>query len=206
MGLYYWGEDFSYYDFWKQTKIITDKNLIDKIEKLKDALSDCSYGFITDKIAIVLTKPKVEVNAQWRLDSDKGMALKWKDGTGQYFLSGVEFEEKLWKQVTSGNMTAQEVFAIGNNEQRRIAYERMDKVKMKELKDFKVLDEKTDNLGKPMKIISFTVKGFEKPFIYLNVVDASTDREYFVQTEKEKCIEAKNASFGLENIIWEKEY
>jgi hypothetical protein len=41
-------------------------------------------------------------------------------------------------------MTPQEIFKIENTELRRIAYEYMDKTKMKKIKGYKVLDKAKD--------------------------------------------------------------
>lgn len=94
-----------------------------------------------------------------------------------------------------------EIFAIDNLEHRRIAYEYMDKSKMKQLKNFKILDEKIDDKGNPMKIISFNVQNMDEDLIFYNCFCPSTGREYFVQTDKKECWEAKNHSFGLEGEV-----
>jgi hypothetical protein len=92
-------------------------------------------------------------------------------------------------------------------EQRRVIYEITDKAKIKELKDYKVIDEVKDDGHKyPMKLITFTRKGFTEPFYFLNCFDPSTGREYFLQTNKQKCWEAKSQSFGFEDVEWVKEW
>jgi hypothetical protein len=68
---YFWAYSFAYYEFWKRIGILDNQELIDKVERLKDIFSDCSYGFLTDKICIVLIKPKVVVDAQLRLYGKK---------------------------------------------------------------------------------------------------------------------------------------
>ena len=118
MGSYYWADDIGYCEYWVKTHIITDRKLIKKVERLKDCLSDCSYGFITDKICIVLTKPKVRVNNQWFLHSDQFKAIEWKDGEGEYFLNGVKFPEDLWKKVTSREMSTKDIMSIVDIDQR----------------------------------------------------------------------------------------
>lgn len=118
VGLYYWADDFAYYDFWKTIGVYTDKENIEKIEKYIDLLSDCSYGFVTDKIAIVLTKPVVHVDENWMLHNPEGKALVWSDGEGKYYLHGVEFDEDLFKRVTSGDMPFEDILAIEDIDQR----------------------------------------------------------------------------------------
>ena len=118
VGLYYWVNDLSCYDYWKTIGVFTDPETITRNEILIDLLSDCSYGFITDKICIVLTKPKVEVNDRYFIHSDIKMALEWKDGQGEYFLNGVKFPQELWSKVVSKEMTIKEIMAIDDIDQR----------------------------------------------------------------------------------------
>ena len=73
----------------------------------------------------------------------------------------------------------------------------MDKAKMKQLNDYKVLDEAVDEKGNTMKIISFTVPSLNEPLKYYNCFCPTTKREYFIGTEKDTCLEAKMSSFGL---------
>lgn len=111
------------------------------------------------------------------------------------------------EKATKGLLSAKEVFEIKNTEQRRIAYELMDKAKMKELGDYKVLDErKKDEQGNSDKVIEFKIDGFDEPFRYYNCICPTTMREYHIQTKQDTCIKAKNSSFGLDDVVWTKEY
>ena len=87
--------------------------------------------------------------------------------------------------------------AISNTEQRRVAYEKMDKTKMAELPNLKVLDESKDKYGFNQRVISFTMDGFDKPFLYYHCVCPSTGREYYLETKQRACNAAKAASFGF---------
>ena len=109
-------------------------------------------------------------------------------------------------KIVNDTMTPDEIFAIDNVEHRRIAYEFMDKSKMKSLKDFKILDEQIDSKGNSMKIISFTVQNMDEPLKFYNCICPSTGREYFLGTDEETCIAAKNKSFGLEAIEFVNEW
>src|SRR3990167_6874921 len=60
--------------------------------------------------------------------------------TATYKIRGVEFKKELFDKVRKDKLSAEEVFALENLEQRRIAYELMDKVKMKALDNYKILD------------------------------------------------------------------
>ena len=98
-------------------------------------------------------------------------------------------------------MTAEEVFAIDNIEHRRIAYQYMDKSKMKQLKDYKILDDGIDEKGNLAKIFSFTVQNMKEPLLFYNCICPSSGREYFVQTEKKTWKEAKASSFGFSTVV-----
>jgi len=140
---------------------------------------------------------------QNRFHSLDKSAIEWPKGEKIYEIHGVIFDKKLWKKVIQNKLSAQEVFAIKNTEQRRLAYGLMDKTKMKELKDYQVLDErKKDEQGNIDKVISFTIKGFDEPFIYYNCICPSTGREYFIQIKEKTCVKAKEQSFGLEKVEW----
>ena len=113
-------------------------------------------------------------------------------------MRGVRFEKEWWSKIIKDEMTPQEVFAIDNQEHRRVAYEYMDKTKMKQLDNFTTLDEiKDDGNGYPMKVVSFTVPNVKEPLKYLNCFCPTTGREYFIGTKEDRCKEAKTQSFGF---------
>jgi hypothetical protein len=154
----------------------------------------------------ICPNPVVLLDNQNRFHSEVQAAIYWKDGLEYFFLHGVNFEKEWWEKIVNDTMSPEEIFAINNLEHRRIAYEYMDKSKMKQLKDYTILDEQIDNLGKPMKIISFKVKGIDDPLKFYNCFCPSTKREYFIGTDKNTCKEAKESSFGLTNIEFVKEW
>jgi len=133
--------------------------------------------------------------------------LLQRKGNFGYRINNIDFNKELFNSVRKDTLTAEEVFQIQNMEQRRIAYERMNKIKMREFDGLKVLDETVDDYNNPMKIITFNIDGFNEPFKYLNCFCPSTGREYFLETRKDTCIEAKSASFGLHaDFEFNKEY
>ena len=169
-----------------------------------------NYIWPNRNFVMVCARPtKIERDGRGRLHSLTGMAIQYPDGWGLYMIHGVKFDKVWWEKIASGKMSPDEVFSIDNVEHRRIAYECMDKTKMKSLKDFKVLDEvKDDGYGHPMKVISFTVQNMKEPLKFFNCFDNSTDREYFLGTDKDKCSEAKASLIGLsdDEVEWVKEY
>ena len=141
---------------------------------------------------------KIASKNQWYISDKSSDWLLSQKGNFIFRINDVNFREDLFDRVRKNELSASEVFAIENTEQRRVAYERMDKMKMKELPDLKTEDEvKDDGYGYPMKIISFKSDKFDTPFYFLNCFDASTGREYFVETREKKCWAAKMDSFGL---------
>ncbi len=121
-----------------------------------------------------------------------------------YKIKDVSFEKKLFDKIRKDKLTAKEVFEIRNIEQRRIAYEFMDKIKMKELAWLKILEEEIDNQGNEMKIITFNIDNMELK--YYNCFCPSTKREYFLETESDTCKEAKAMSFWDSEIKFDEEY
>jgi hypothetical protein len=138
-------------------------------------------------------------NNQWYLsDKSPEWILTQKIKKAEYKISGIVFEKEWFDKIRKDQLSPEEVFAIDNVEHRRIAYEYMDKAKMQQLKDFKVLDEKKDGCGKMMRVVSFTVQNMKKPLVFYHCIDASTNREYWLQMDGyKKCDEAKAGLWGL---------
>ena len=144
---------------------------------------------------------------KWYLTDRCSEWLLAREGNIEYRINAVAFDKTLFDKVRRDELTAQEVFALSNMEQRRVAYEKMNKSKMSALPNLKVLDEvKDDGHGYPMKIVSFTVTGFDKPFRYLNCFCPSGGREYYLETQQDTCQAAKGMSFGDENIKFDQEW
>ena len=184
-----------------------DKKYLQYSELLMEAKEyGLGYRVEWEDTLYLVPTPLVKIDNQNRFHSEKEPAIKWKGGKEFYLLHGVKFEKTWWDKIVNDKMSAKTVLAIDNTEHRRIAYEYMDKAKMKALKGYKVLDEvKDDGKGYGMKIISFDLKNIGE-IRYLNCFCPSTGREYFIGTNKDKCWEAKNASFGLDNITFINEW
>jgi len=195
----------SWYEYWKEIEIVND----DKANKYIGFMRAGSfYTFFFEKVAFIMQRPDaVYQDEQKRLHSIEGPAIQWADGTGIYSINGVSFDKKLWEKVVGDKLTAQQVFAIENTEQRRVAYELMDKLKMKKLKNYEVLDHRdSDEQGKMDEIVQFNVDGFDEPFLYYHCECPTTGRRYFIQTEEKTCSKAKAKSFGVDEVNWIAEY
>jgi len=79
------------------------------------------YRVEYEDILYIVPTPLVVIDAQNRFHSEDGPAIRWKQGKKFYYLYGENFEKKLWDRITSGNLTAQEMMAIEDTDQRSIA-------------------------------------------------------------------------------------
>jgi hypothetical protein len=179
-----------------------------KYSQLVIKAKEFGVGYFCDwkDVLYLVPVPIIYCDEQGRYHNIDGPAISW-PGEKLYFLHGVQFEKEWWEKIKDDTLTPEEVFAIDNLEHRRIAYEFMDKAKMKRLKDFAILDEvKDDGRGYPMKIISFKVKEVEEPLKYYNCHCPTTGREYYIGTNEETCLKAKARSFGFGDVVFTNEW
>ena len=164
--------------------------------------------FINSKISIDLAKnlwgANRKKNTKWKVCNlvpdwlIKRVATK-KDSV--FKINNVELPFEWFEKIRKDKLSPGEVFAIDNVEHRRIAYEMMDKAKMKQLKDFTVLETGVDEKGKKVEIVSFTVQNMKEPLIFYHCFCPSTGREYFLQTDQKTWKLAKARQFGFNEII-----
>ncbi len=140
---------------------------------------------------------KIASKNKWYVSEKSSEWLLSQKGDFVYRLNNVEFSKEWFDKIRKDQLSPEEVFAIDNIEHRRVAYEFMDKTKMKQLKDYKVLDEKIDDKGNPMKILSFTIQNMREPLKFYDCFCPSSKREYFLQTDKDSCDKAKAGMFGF---------
>lgn len=62
--------------------------------------------------------PKIARTAEGRLHNEHGMAIRYPDGYGFYYLNGVHFPEDLYKRVISREMEMKDILAIEDIDQR----------------------------------------------------------------------------------------
>ncbi len=199
VGGYWWGVAFVNF-FFDVCKLKLSKDIMDRALAYRKVCESVNYIWANSDFVIVCARPtKINRDERGRLHSEKEMSIEYPDGWGMYHLHGVKFEKEWWSKIVNDELDPETIFAIDNMEHRRIAYEYMDKTKMKSLKDFKVLDEvENDGHGYSMKVISFTVKGVNEPLKYLNCFCPTTGREYYLGTAEETCAQAKAKSFGFD--------
>ena len=190
-------------------KITEDDKKYFEYSKLVIDAKEAGVGYFCDyeDTLFLVPVPIISCDIQGRYHSTERPAIEW-EGEKLYYLCGVKFEKEWWDKIRRGELSAEEVFAIDNVEHRRVAYEMMDKEKMKELKNFKVIDEGIDEKGKSAKLISFNVQNMEEDLMFYNCIDASTDREYWLQVKNDikTWKQAKDSMFGLLEVEWVNEW
>ena len=209
VGGWYWGVAYVNF-FFDKCNLKPSKDIMERAFAYRKVCESVNYIWLNDSFVIVCERPtRIEKNDNNQLHSLTDMAIKYPDGWGLYMIDGVRFEKEWWEKIKDDKLSAEEVFAIDNLEHRRIAYKYMDKNKMKQLKNYKVLDTvKNDGYGKKMQIVSFNVQNMDEDLIFLNCFCPTTNREYYIQTKEKDCWSAKAQSFGLnkDDITWDKEY
>ena len=157
------------------------------------------YRVELNNVLYLAPTPIVKIDKQNRFHSEKEPAIKWKDSE-TYMIHGVKFEKEWWSKIVNDELSPEEILAFNNIEHRRIAWEYMDKKKLEELKDFKVLDElENDGKGYKMRVVQF-IHPDAGEIRYYNCFCPTTGREYYLGTEETTCIKAKSKSFGLEEV------
>ena len=58
---------------------------------------------------------------QGRLHNETRMAIEWKDGTGFYYLHGVEFTKEIWQKIVSQKFTMKDLTEITDVDKRAVA-------------------------------------------------------------------------------------
>jgi len=80
---------------------------------------EAGLGFYLPLVDRVIISPLPRmIVSDGRLHFDHGKAVEWKDGSGWYFLHGVQFDEKLYRQVVDQKITLNNLGRIQNADQR----------------------------------------------------------------------------------------
>jgi hypothetical protein len=203
-----WGWGLAFVNFFFDVcKLKLSKDIMERAFAYRKVCESVNYIWPNRDFVMVCARPtKINRDDRGRLHSTTEKSIEYPDGYGLYHLHGVRFEKEWWTKIVNDTMSPDEIFAIDNIEHRRIAYEMMDKTKMKQLKEYKILDEQTDDKGNQMKIISFTVQKMNESLKFYNCICPSTKREYFIGTKYDTCLEAKAQSFGLSEVKFVEEW
>jgi len=195
----------SFYDFFTQVGVLNH----DGFNKFKDLLLSGIYDMIQlEGVCIVCELPKViKRNAQGRLHSASGSAIKWSDGYEIFYWNGVSVPEK-WI-MKPNEITRDEILKEDNAEKRRClrkiigAKEYYDIITDGE--GMNLIDEDIDNQGFPMKL--YQTKSNDsiigKKVMVLEVTCPSTNRVYnlYPPNQSSKNVwEAKASTFNNESL------
>lgn len=202
IGVAHWAGWLSFYDYFSRIGIMNDENFNIFCDMIRAGIWTSSY--YKHRVLVCRLPTKVSKDEQGRLHSTTGPAVQWRDGSGQYFLHGVNFwqnlnepmsEPDLWKNVVSKNLSFKEIVEISNIEQRYAALKLYGAEKLLQEAGAQRIDKsergnelyKIENLiwGRILKLLKYK--------------DPSTDRIYvsFVPYQYEKADEAMAWKFQL---------
>ena len=204
IGLATWAGRLSFYDYFSRIGIMNDDKNCNMFRDMIRAgiWTSCYYEH---RVLVCRLPTKVSKDEQGRLHSTTGPAVQWKDGSGQYFLHGINFwqnlddymsEPELWRKIVSSkDLSLKEILRIPNVEQRYIILKLHGAEKLLQEAGAQRIDRsergnelyKIENLiqGRTLKLVKYK--------------DPSTERIYvsFVPYEYEKADEAMAWKFQL---------
>lgn len=114
---WFWSDDLSFYKFFNDN--LEHNNL-----GYLCLFSELVNGFLlTAGTAYIVRKPiRLVTGPSGRLHYDHDKAIEWADGTGFYYLHGVEFPKDKWERIVSEQVTLEEFAQMGlDNNQRPAA-------------------------------------------------------------------------------------
>jgi hypothetical protein len=129
-------------------------------------------------------------NAEGRPDvlhDDTGRpAIEWPDGSGTYFLNGVEFTKSRYFEVIRSELLIQEIAALGNADQRSIAltymsFERLVLDSDAELIDVGIRGTRLYRLPLPFCIRADRIQGYGGYDYFIHMRDASHPERQFIE-------------------------
>ena len=181
-----------------------DSNIELKANNLK---SVGGYLYIDSNAELKLAKILWRYNSknQWYLTEKCPEWLLQRKGKITYKIENVEFKKELFNKIRKDKLTAKEVFQLDNIEQRRIAYQKMDKSKVADL-NMEVIHQSKDIFNNKMRIVKVSHEKISEGQKYLHCICPSTKREYYLGTNEDNTEKAKAKSFGLEEAEWIKEF
>lgn len=121
------------------------------------------------------------------LHDDTGRpAVEWMDGSGAYFLQGVEFDERLYKKVVASDLIIQEIAGLPSVDQRSVAltymsFERLVVDSNAELVDVGVRGTRLYRLPLPFRLRLDRVQGYGAYDYFIHMRDASHPEREFVE-------------------------
>jgi hypothetical protein len=99
-------------------------DITERARAFQETCESACYWWPYTNFVMVCNRPKViNRDARGELHSETGKAIEWPDGWGFHALHGIRFDRDpdLWKKIVSGKLTATELTAITDVDQRRVA-------------------------------------------------------------------------------------
>ena len=178
--------DFDWYvfefEYCKENKDFNENDLkyLEYCELLMQAKeAGAGYRVEWEDTLYIAPTPLVLVDAQNRLHSTTKPALRWKDASEFYYLSGVKFDKELWQPIVDKTIEPKEVLTLQNIEQRMAALKYLGNEYVLIQAGAKLIDGKTDR-GNELFVIK---KVFPQDEYFLRYSCPSTGRVYV------KCVD-----------------
>ena len=144
VGSYAWADDMSFADVFVDTKVLTQEKA-DELKEYKELLETQRFAVLLSDVAYVLVAPTIR-REDGRLHNDQRPAVEWENGTGQYYLDGVNFPKDLWSKVVSKEMSLSEIMQIEISDQRTVALKYNPQAIIKEKAKLIHKDDRTNEL------------------------------------------------------------
>jgi hypothetical protein len=148
------------------------------------------------------------------LHDDTGRrAVEWMDGSGSYFLHGVEYDHRTYTHVTGGQLLIQEIAMLPSADLRSIAltylpFERLVVDSNAELLDTGVRGTRLYRLPLPFRLREDRVAGYGDYDYFIHMRDASHPEREFVEWVEPAVGRLRNAelcqahAFGISLAEW----
>lgn len=206
IGVANWAGMLSFYDYFTRIGIINDDENFNIFRDMIRAgiWTSCYYEH---RVLVCRLPTKVSKDEQGRLHSTTGPAVQWRDGSGQYFLHGVNFrqnlddcmsEPELWRKIVSSkDLSLNEILRIPNIEQRHVALKLHGAEKL--LQEVGAQAQRIDKSERGNELYKIELIIWGRTLKLLKYKDPSTERIYvsFVPYEYEKADEAMAWKFQL---------
>ena len=144
VGSYAWADDMSFADVFVDTKVLTQEKA-DELKEYKELLETQRFAVLLSDVAYILVAPTIR-REDGRLHNDQRPAVEWENGTGQYYLDGVNFPKDLWSKVVSKEMSLSEIMQIEISDQRTVALKYNPQAIIKEKAKLIHKDDRTNEL------------------------------------------------------------
>lgn len=159
----------AFYDYFQQIGV----EGLEQLDGLKKAAKFCGWWWPMSHIAVVTEQPiNLGLDDQGRLHHGNARAIEYNDDWGLWVWNGTNVPKRYITDPDS--ITAQEVIEQENAEMRRIMVERMTPERFAEESNAKTLDEDTDKLGLPRKLIQVEMPTGE-PWTAVQVMNSSEE-------------------------------